>query len=437
VSDGSCRRRKETGETARSTASKELSEWLLHFACLVSLRDYGFKSGQFWEQYIGVNGFAKEGSAIERILLLTMGFGTGHNAAAKALKCQFEKMPAVTAEVVDLLDLIPGTFHPLLQSGYHGMLNKFPTLYHYLYDWTHHNKMFRYVSSELIEKMGWSIRKKMAQLFEQVQPTRIVSTHPFALLLCPTQWEEVPAVGVITDYELHPIWLMRLPHALFVPKRLLNQCQLEQIQWTTGLEIHETGIPVNEAFYEEIPKEEARRQLNLKSDEPVVLIMGGGTGLGPLEQLVDEIRLLRSMQFVVLTGKNNQLYHRLQKKVNQPHIRIEPFRCDIPLRMAAADLLVTKPGGLTISEAIAKKLPMFLFEALPGQEKANQQYLLHHRVAMITRPQTIRLQLEKFFSPDYKRDRMVERFTGLMSPNAGERIVHETLRIQAKMMQTL
>jgi processive 1,2-diacylglycerol beta-glucosyltransferase len=165
--------------------------------------------------------------------------------------------------------------------------------------------------------------------------------------------------------------------------------------------------------------------------------MGGGTGLGPLEQLVDEIRLLRSMQFVVLTGKNNQLYHRLQKKVNQPHIRIEPFRCDIPLRMAAADLLVTKPGGLTISEAIAKKLPMFLFEALPGQEKANQQYLLHHRVAMITRPQTIRLQLEKFFSPDYKRDRMVERFTGLMSPNAGERIVHETLRIQAKMMQTL
>ena len=386
---------------------------------------------------MGVDGFSKEGSAIERILLLTMGFGTGHNAAAKALKCQFEKMPAVTAEVVDLLDLIPSTFHPLLQSGYHGMLNKFPTLYHYLYDWTHHNKMFRYVSSELIEKMGWSIRKKMAHLFEQVRPTRIVSTHPFALLLCPTQWEGVPTVGVITDYELHPIWLMRLPHALFVPKRLLNQCQLEQIQWTTGLQIHETGIPVNETFYEEIPKEKARQNLGLKEDDPVVLIMGGGTGLGPLEQLVEEIQHIRSMQFVVLTGKNHQLYHRLKTKVEEPHIRIESFRCDIPLWMASADLLVTKPGGLTISEAIAKRLPMFLFEALPGQEKANQQYLLHHRVAMVTRPQTIRLQLEKFFSPDDKRHQMVERFTPLMSPNAGERIVRETLRARLSMMQTL
>ena len=125
---------------------------------------------------------------MERILILTMGFGTGHNETAKVLCSAYRRLPGVYAEMIDLLELIPKTFHPILQNGYNGMLNRFPIFYHYLYDWTHHNKMFRYVSSELIEKMGWSIRKKMAQLFEQVQPTRIVSTHPFALLLCPTQW---------------------------------------------------------------------------------------------------------------------------------------------------------------------------------------------------------------------------------------------------------
>ncbi|MGA8941999.1 MAG: glycosyltransferase [Thermoactinomyces sp.] len=386
---------------------------------------------------MGVDGFLKEGSTIERILLLTMGFGTGHNAAAKALKYEFEKMPAVTAEVVDLLELIPSTFHPLLQSGYQGMLNKFPAVYHYLYDWTHHNRMFRYVSSEVIEKMGWSIRKKMAQMLEEKCPTRIVTTHPFALILCPEHWEKIPTVGVITDYELHPIWLARLPHALFVPKYLLNQSQLERIQWTTGLTLHQTGIPINAAFYEEISRQEARQLLGLPENEPVVLIMGGGTGLGPLEQLVEEIRCLRSLQFVVLTGNNRNLYDRLRKKVFEPHIRIEPFRRDIPLWMASADLLVTKPGGLTISEAISKRLPMFLFEALPGQERANQQYLLHHRVAMVTRPQTIRFQLEKFFLSSQQRKRMAERFTPLMSPHAGRLIAQETLRVKVPIMQTL
>jgi processive 1,2-diacylglycerol beta-glucosyltransferase len=377
------------------------------------------------------------GIAIERILLLSMGFGTGHNAAAKALECQFAKQrPHLSVEVVDLLKLIPGSFHPLLQSGYQGMLNKFPTLYHYLYDWTHHNKIIRYVSSEMIEKMGWTIRKKLSQLFPD-EPARIVTTHPFGTLLCPADWENVLTVGVVTDYELHPIWLARVPDVLCVPKQLLRRGDLERIQWKTGLKLLETGIPINPAFYEEVSALEARLQLGLDPNRPVVLIMGGGTGLGPLEQIVEELKGFTWIQFVVLTGKNHNLYQRLKKKHDCPHILIEAFRRDVALFMSAADLLVTKPGGLTISEAIAKRLPMFLFEAFPGQEEANQQYLLHHRVAMITRPSTIRIQIEKFFSPGFNRQRIRERFTPLLSPGASRRIVRETLTAKEPVVQTL
>lgn len=385
---------------------------------------------------MGIDGY-KEGVTIERVLLLSMGFGTGHNAAAKALKDHFEQLPGVKAEAVDLLELIPNTFHPLLQSGYHGMLNKFPSFYHYLYDWTHQSRVIRYVSSELIEKMGWTIRKKLNAVFSEVQPTRIVTTHPFGLLMCPSRWEEVPTVGVLTDYELHPIWLARVPNVLCVPKRLLRQNQLERIQWKTGLELCETGLPIRQEFYEPVSMEEARLQLGLDLERPVVLIMGGGTGLGPLEHLVKELSPLEHIQFVVLTGSNRSLYNRLEYRYACSHIRIEGFRDDIPLWMSAADLLVTKPGGVTISEAIAKRLPMFLFEAFPGQEQANQEYLIHHRVAVATRPSTIRIQIKKFFSPDFKRDKMRDRFQPLMAPDAAHQIVTETFKAKVPFMQTL
>jgi len=366
-----------------------------------------------------------------------MGFGTGHNAAAKALEKSFNELPYVTAVSIDLLELIPRTFHPLLQSGYHGMLNKFPTFYQYLYDWTHQHKIFRYLSSEAIEKMGWTIRKKLNQVFHEIRPTRIVVTHPFAMLIRPSKWEEIPTIGVVTDYELHPIWLVRPPQVLCVPKKLINRQELERIQWKTGLKITETGIPVHPSFYEETPCLEARRKLGLHPHLPVVLIMGGGTGLGPLEQLVEEIKELNQIQFIVMTGKNDHLYQRLSKKYAYSPIRIEPFRRDIPLFMAGADLLVTKPGGLTISEAIANKLPMLLFEAFPGQEEANQQYLLHHRVAMITRPSTIRVQIQRFFTPEFARDAFAGRFEPLLSPHASEKIVRETLDARNPIVQML
>lgn len=366
-----------------------------------------------------------------------MGFGTGHNAAAKALATEFNKLPAVTAEVVDLLQLIPSSVHPLLQSGYHGMLNKFPVLYYYLYDWTQHNKVIRYVSSEVIEKMGWSIRKKLNQLICVTEPTRIVTTHPFGLLMCPNQIEQIPTVGVLTDYEMHPIWFARMPQVLCVPKRLPDMAQFERIHWKTGLTVVETGIPVHPSFYEYISKWEACRRLGLSSHRQVVLIMGGGTGLGPLEQIVSELQGLTHFQFVVLTGKNRTLYKRLTRQFSAPHIRIEGFRTDIPLWMSAADLLITKPGGLTISEAIAKRLPMLLFEAFPGQEEANQQYLLHHRVAMITRPSTIRLQVAKLLASPIQLGRMRDRFESLLSADASHQIVRETLEAKTPILQTL
>lgn len=363
---------------------------------------------------------------MERILLLSMGFGTGHNETAKVLQSEYQQMTGVHAEIVDLLELIPKTFHPFMQNGYYGMLTRFPLFYHCLHGWTNQSKVVRYVSSELIEKMGWAIRKKMNQLFIDMQPTKIVTTHPFSLLLLPPRYQYLPSVGVVTDYELHPMWLVRVPDVLCLPKRLLSQTQLEHLSWNTGAKLLETGLPVRTAFYEELSKEEARYRLGLPQHRPVVLVMGGGAGLGPLEDLVAQLVPLKHIQFVVLTGKNEKLYHLLNEQYLLEHVQIEPYRRDIPLWMSAADLLVTKPGGVTISEAIAKRLPMFLFEAFPGQEEANQAYLIKQGVAVATNPTHIQLQINHFFSVDTHRRKLMSRFRPLHTPLATDHIIQET-----------
>ncbi|MBD1373152.1 hypothetical protein IC620_12380 [Hazenella sp. IB182357] len=358
-----------------------------------------------------------------------MGFGTGHNAAAHAIQSHLHTSTQVEAVTQDILELIPGTLHPLLQSGYHGMLSKFPSIYHVLYDWTHQSRVVRYVSSELIEKIGWTVRKKMMEIFTKVNPTRIITTHPFGLMVCPSAYQCLPTVAVVTDYELHPIWLTKTPNVLCTPKKLISPMQTDQIQWQTGITLHETGIPIRATFYQPIDRKSAREKLGLKPNPPVVLIMGGGTGMGPLEQLVSELRPLIDVQFIVLTGNNINLYHRLKSKYTYDHIQFEGFRSDMEYWMAAADLLVTKPGGITVSEAIAKQLPMFLFEAFPGQEEANQQYLIKNRVAFLTRPATIRVQIEKFFSYTRKNGKFEARFQALLSQDATTQIVEQTLQL--------
>lgn len=361
---------------------------------------------------------------IERVLLLSMGFGMGHNTTALTLKNEFLKIEGVEAEIIDLLELAPAFFNPFFQSGYSSMLNRFPFFYHCLYDWTNQSRMFRYISSECIELMGLMIRKKLNVVLDEFQPTRIVSTHPFALLLCPAKWLEVPTVGVVTDYELHPIWLARVPNILCVPKGLLIQNQLEKIQQKTGLELCETGFPVSAEFYQPLTQEEARARLGLDK-RPVVLVMGGGTGLGPMEEIVRDLEPYSHIQVVVLTGKNPCLYERLKAQNYGPHIRIEAFRSDVATWMSASDLLVTKSGGVTINEAIAKRLPMFLFEAFRGQEQANQQYLIHYGIAVVTHPATTGTQIEDFLSNT--RHGVQERFSSLRAPDAVSRIVEKTL----------
>ncbi|MFC4077102.1 MGDG synthase family glycosyltransferase [Salinithrix halophila] len=369
---------------------------------------------------------------MERVLILTMGFGTGHNAAAHALVSRCRNMPDTEALAVDLLELVPGTFHPFLQSGYIRMMMRFPSLYTFLYDRTSHSRFIRYVSSEFIEKTGWMIRKKLNHLLERFHPTRIISTHPFGFLMLPACWRGLPTTGVVTDYEVHAMWFAQAPDLLCIPRRLVNEREQKRLMWQTGCRILEAGIPSASAFHKRNSQIRARIQAGVSKDEPMVLVMGGGLGYGPLPRLVDELsRLKPPARIWVLTGKNEKLYRELTARFDGENgIHILRYRDDMPLLMDAADLLVTKPGGLTVTEAMNKGLPMLLFDALPGQEEANRDYLIRNGGALTVRPETVCKEAAALLAHPEERRTMARRLEELASPEAADRIVHESLRIR-------
>jgi processive 1,2-diacylglycerol beta-glucosyltransferase len=145
-----------------------------------------------------------------------------------------------------------------------------------------------------------------------------------------------------------------------------------------------TGIPTDPIFWEEEDQAEVRRRLGLRQ-LPTVLIMGGGLGLGGMEQLVNMMAKWRNhMQILVVTGRNHQLYQSLatDPKLDHPNIRITGYIQSLSEWMEAADLILTKPGAMTCTEAIAKVKPLLLYGTIPGHEEKNGQFLTRNGLAL-------------------------------------------------------
>jgi len=151
--------------------------------------------------------------------------------------------------------------------------------------------------------------------------------------------------------------------------------------------IRVTGIPVMPRFGETIVKSQARQRMHLHPNKNTVLLMGGSHGMGPFEDIVESLLSIPlSFQTVVVCGRNRRLQKKILALTNKsPDLHFFGYVRDTSLLMSASDLLITKPGGLTCAEALAKQLPMVLTSPIPGQEERNVQFLMKHNVARVAR----------------------------------------------------
>ena len=235
----------------------------------------------------------------------------------------------------------------------------------------------------------------------------------------------VPAIAILTDFVDHPLWHHDNIEAYIVAHDYIKSNMLE-----SGVDkrrVFDYGIPVSRAFLENIPKNKARKQLNLE-DTLTVLLMGGSLGMGDIENYFRCFSgSKKNLQIITVTGQNSLLKKRIEmasRKCGKP-TKLFGYTPNIARLMDCSDFIATKPGGMTISEAFVKSLPIFIITPIPGQEQRNTRFLLNSGAAVkINKDDNIDSLLLQTFENPLRYKHMVQMATHLSKPNSGHNIVN-------------
>lgn len=356
-----------------------------------------------------------------RILIVSASVGSGHTQAARAIAAGLRlRYPQLVVDIVDFMAEDHSYFNTLIKEAYLKMVEFTPNMYDFLYRRTHHAQPGDKVHNLLAKVM----KRSMLKLIRRYRPDMLVCTHPFpcgaAAYLKRTGLPDLYLAGVITDFAVHGLWVYREVDSYFVATSSL-QSELTA-QGIVPDKIHVTGIPIGPDFSKPVDSSVVMEELRLDKNMPVVLVMGGGLGFGGVRQaLISLNSISRPLQIVVVTGKNTALRRNLKKEslLYKYPMRVLGFTNRVRELMEAAALLVTKPGALTLSEALTVELPMVLFEPIPGQEEDNARFLAACGAARWARqPEGLVAEVESVLADTLLQDRMRQAAGAIRRPFA-------------------
>ncbi len=308
-----------------------------------------------------------------KVLILSASIGSGHTKAAESLA----KKLGGDVETVDFMSQEISTLNFLTKKIYLAALKFIPDLYDRLYKLTGRQKIGAWTRLIISGLMYFPFKK----LLEKFEPEAVVCTHPFPEAAA-SLWKFLHAksarkfllAAVLTDYSLHEIWIFSEVDVYFVATEKMKSELAAQSR--PNQEIYATGIPIGAEFS------------TIKSVEhktPTILIMGGGLGLGSIEETLQDLNNVdMPLKIFVVAGQNQNLLARLkslQKKICH-ETEILGYVENIGELMSASDLLITKPGALTMTEAFASGLPMILHAPIPGPETDNALYAVTNGAAL-------------------------------------------------------
>ncbi len=321
----------------------------------------------------------------EKILILSGNYGDGHQQAANAIQEALRiNRPDIETIVIDFMKWTHPYFNPISRYVFIQGVKKFPSVYGYLYRKTKTNNSFSMTLKKL-NRLGIS---RMLKLLHIVQPIAVVSTFPLSAgamsVLKGYGLTDVPTVTVITDHTDHSYWIHPFTDQYIVGshivRRGLNQYSIANDK------ISVTGIPIRPEFCNTYQRDILKSKHGLNPSLPTILLMGGGCGIigDGVSLLLALESLPKKVQLIIVCGHNVKLRQQLEEKLqhSKHDILLTGYIDFVHELMAVSDLMITKPGGLSTSEAIAQELPMLLYRPLPGQEQDNAKYLLKSGVAM-------------------------------------------------------
>jgi len=319
-------------------------------------------------------------------LILSVTAGEGHNSTAKALCSEFARLGA-ESQVLDTFKYASPAFAKIISEGYLFVTENAKSAFRIGYSMAEKRKT---TSPQLMEEFfRRQMADELAAFIDSEDFDAIIFTHSFAGMILDVMKErgmiKKRTLGILTDFTFHPYWenctlndYVVTPDRLLLPQARRKGFRDEQII--------PLGIPINPKFSSRIPKETARRKLGLDESLPTFLIMGGSMGYGNIignVKAVDTANIDRDFQMIVVCGNNAEMKEAVDKYSAEARHRIlvTGFVDYVSTLMDAADCIITKPGGLSTSEALAMRLPMILANPIPGQEERNQEFFLNSGAA--------------------------------------------------------
>lgn len=318
------------------------------------------------------------------ILILSCNTGEGHNSAAKAVKEYFEQK-GDTCEVVDALSFWSPEKSKIISKGHVFIYRRLPELFGAAYRFEERRSP-RDSEDFIIYEL---VTKGCEKLFDWLRNKSfdvILCSHVFSALMVTHLRRKkglpTPLYFVSTDYTCSPGVGDSELDGYFIPHEALENVFIAG--GVKRLKILPLGIPVKHSFYECISKAEAKKKLHIHEDSRVVLLMSGSMGCGPLKDITEILsdKLPDGVKLIVICGNNRRLYKRLTKNGVPYNMRVIGYTTRMPLYMDAADVIMTKPGGLSSTEAAVKALPMVFINAVPGCETRNLDFFVNRGLAL-------------------------------------------------------
>ncbi len=319
-----------------------------------------------------------------KVLFISAPVGAGHIKAAQSIAAAIcKKNDHVETKLANVFDFFNVYIGNNILNAYLKILEIFPKIYGMMYGWGNESR-FALVGRQMISRY---LARRMEKYILGYNPDVIVCTHatPAGIVssLIKDKKLNIPVVVVVTDFVVHRLWIYPEIQHYIVANERMSKFLIEHGINNSSVKV--MGIPVDEKFSHLPDKERIVNNLGFSSQVKTILIMGGGAGLLPMDEILlccENISI--SLQIIVVTGKNKDIYKKLihlQPKLRNK-VKVLGYVSYVNELMAISDLIISKPGGMTCAETLCTGIPMLIYRPIPGQEVANTNYLIEHQVAL-------------------------------------------------------
>ena len=345
----------------------------------------------------------------KKVLIMSASTGGGHNIAARAIKEELESRTidnmSIECEIVDSLKLVNNTMDKVISRGYEKSALYTPKAY---------GSVYRFSETTIASKNEFKtnpltslMARKFKHLLNESTPDLIIGTHPFPMIALSTlkknnnihslsrsesfykstKVDIPPMISVLTDYTTHSTWIQNEIDYYIVGHEYVKE--LLVYEGVDSEKVKAFGIPVEKSFLSHRDRETVLTELGLSPEKLTVLLMGGSFGAGNIkETLEDLIAIDRDFQILVITGRNEHLKDKLSKMldstIHNKNICLLGYTNKMNDILASIDVLISKPGGLTTTEALLNDVPMIVPYFIPGQEEENLDFLTNCGAALRT-----------------------------------------------------